>query len=139
MSFLAVHLIAGPLCPTLPVSVPTDPFLSDNTDEAVDWYSHWTHAAKDYLEHCIASWVYSDGQLSTSNTCNDVVGIRFRVMGDQRVIVRHLKPREVFRTASSGIGWWMFTACPVGYVNSVPFLPGNRKQIMGSRYNCVRE
>jgi hypothetical protein len=96
---------------------------------------------KPHMEQCTA-WDYGDdGQLGTKNTCDKAVVIQFMAK-NQRTVERQLNPGDAFRTGISrsqiGGDWW-FTACPVGYVSSVPFLPKNLGVIRASQYSCARK
>jgi hypothetical protein len=95
-----------------------------------------------HLEQC-TRWGYIDanGRFGTSNTCNQPVEINFMAQGNQRAVVRVLNPGEVFDTgltrAQIDAGWWIFTACPVGYASSIPFTPNNRDSLIDSKYQCI--
>lgn len=95
-----------------------------------------------HLEQC-TRWGYIDasGRFGTSNTCDRPVEIHFMTKGNQRAVVRALKPGEVFDTGLTRgqieAGWWMFTTCPTGYASSIPFTPDNRESLIASTYQCV--
>jgi hypothetical protein len=95
-----------------------------------------------HLEQC-TRWGYIDasGRFGTSNTCDQPVEIHFMTQGNQRAVVRVLKPGEIFDAgltrAQIEAGWWMFTTCPAGYASSIPFMPNNRESLIASKYQCV--
>jgi hypothetical protein len=95
-----------------------------------------------HLEQC-TRWGYIDasGRFGTSNTCDQPVEIHFMAQGNQRPMVRTLKPGEVFDAGLTRgqieAGWWMFTTCPTGYASSIPFVPANRESLIASKYQCI--
>lgn len=96
-----------------------------------------------HAEDC-AVWGYRDNDhFGAVNKCKDPMRIQFMLTNDQRVIEREVKPGEFFDTGLTSNQVertrWLFTACPVGYVPSVPFLLKHEDEIQASRYNCSRK
>lgn len=96
-----------------------------------------------HVEDC-AVWGYRDNDhFGAINKCKDPMRIQFMLTNDQRVIEREVKPGEFFDTelTSNQVERtrWLFTACPVGYVPSVPFLLKHEDEIQASRYNCSKK
>jgi hypothetical protein len=95
-----------------------------------------------HVEDC-TKWHYTDGKFGTANSCDKSIVVNFMRKSDQHAVIRTLRPAEKFNTGLSQAqvesGWWMFTACPVGFVSSVPFLAENESIIVPSKYRCVRK
>lgn len=96
-----------------------------------------------HVEDCTV-WGYRDNNhFAAGNKCKDPVRIQFMLTNDQRVIEGEVKPGELFDTGltSSQVERtrWLSTACPVGYVPSVPFLLKHEDEIQASRYNCLKK
>ncbi len=93
-------------------------------------------------EHC-TDWRYYNGQFGARNNCDRPVVVQFMTQSDQVATVRELKPDETFRTGLSpdqvNKGWYIYAACPAGYITSVPFGPQAREEIGNSEYYCVKE
>lgn len=93
---------------------------------------------KPHMEQC-TTWEYDNGYFGTKNTCDQAVLIQFMTK-DKRTIERQLNPGETFRTSMSReYDWWMFTACPAGYVSSIAFLRENDESIRTSGYSCIKK
>lgn len=95
-----------------------------------------------HVEDC-TEWRYRDDRFGAVNNCKDSSSIQFMLTKDQRVIEREVKPGEFFDTRLTRNqvegSHWLFTACPVGYVPSVPFSLKYQDELQGSRYNCSRK
>ena len=91
---------------------------------------------KPHMENCI-KWVRKNEKHGAMNICDKSVVINFNFNKiEQQVVI----PGKTFSKDSRLSQMpWMFTACPVGYVSSVPFLPENEKEIRASSYSCVRK
>lgn len=98
-----------------------------------------------HLEEC-TPWNFQNGELGTTNICDQPVAIQFMWQGDQHAVGAIVKPNERFDSGvSRGDGvrvansprWWMFAACPMGYVSSVTFVAANRETIVPGKYRCV--
>jgi hypothetical protein len=92
-----------------------------------------------HLEDCI-EWGYRNGHYGAVNDCKESSSIQFMLINDERVIKGEVKPGAFFDTGLTGnqvsSSREMFTACPVGYVPSVPFSLKYQDEIRESRYNC---
>jgi hypothetical protein len=93
-----------------------------------------------HMESCLA-WDDTDGQWGAVNTCNAPMIILFMVLADGRMITQEVSPGGRFSSGSksTGIGPWMYTACPIGYAPSVRFSAENADVIVPSLYHCVRK
>jgi hypothetical protein len=97
-----------------------------------------------HVEDC-TEWRYRDDRYGAVNHCKNSTSIQFMLTKDLRVIEGEVKPGEFFNTrltrnqVEGSQGLWLFTACPVGYVPSVPFSLKNQDEILESRYNCSRK
>jgi hypothetical protein len=102
----------------------------------------WAQQTVPHLEKC-TDWNYQDGVFGTTNSCSQPVAIQFMTRGNQQATTGNIGPKERFKTGLNkqqiDSGWWMFTACPVGYVSSITFVPGNKDTLIPSKYNCVRQ
>lgn len=102
---------------------------------------------KRHLEQCV-KWDYQGEQFAATNICNQSVYIQFQNAGDPEISAT-LRPGESLITGATrreletmGMpcwDYWMFAACPEGYVSSEPFWPENCKTIISSEYDCVRK
>jgi len=95
---------------------------------------------KPHLERCV-KWGYEGDQFAAKNICDEAVFIQFQKAGHP-AIERQLMPGGTLLTGlkhwqMGGGGYWIFTACPAGYVSSVPFRPQNNKTIEAGQYSCV--
>jgi len=92
---------------------------------------------------CCTNWDYRDDHFGTINNCKDPVSIKFMLMKDEHEIEREIGPGEFFDTGLSSEqingNCTLFTACPVGYLPSVPFSVKNKDLILPGLYNCVKK
>jgi hypothetical protein len=95
-----------------------------------------------HLEDCI-EWGYRSNHYGAVNDCKESSSIQFMLINDQRVIKGEVEPGAFFDTGLTGnqvsSSRELFTACPVGYVPSVPFSLKYQDEIQGSRYNCLKK
>lgn len=100
-----------------------------------------TEGARPHMEACVV-WTRKDGEFVAENVCDAALVIQFMAKSRPSVVVREVAAGEVFRTGLShskvNSGWWIFTACPVGYNISVPF-EANSAEIKASRYECLKK
>jgi hypothetical protein len=93
-----------------------------------------------HLEKCMM-WDYREDRFGATNNCKETVAIQFMLMSTQRTDRREIKAGEVFDTGLSrgeiDDGGWLFTACPLGYAPSVPFLLKDGAVLLLSLYDCV--
>lgn len=101
---------------------------------------------KPHREQCV-KWGYDGNQFAAKNHCDEAVFVQFQRAG-RSPIGSQVNPGEMFFTglerSQMRVGrpcwdYWMFTACPVGYVSSVPFWAENCKAIISSEYSCVKK
>lgn len=94
---------------------------------------------KPHMEAC-TTWDYENGKFGTRNVCDKAVFVQLREEG-RSLIETELKPGEALLTGRTREqqrrGWWMFSACPVGYVSLPAFTEANKDEIQASRYSCV--
>jgi len=95
-----------------------------------------------HLEAC-TKWSEQNGSFGFTNTCSEPVALLFIELNGPRRFDRLIKPNERFdvdmpKRAVEAAGW-LFTACPEGYVPSVPFTAEHLTQIVKSQYECVRK
>jgi hypothetical protein len=95
-----------------------------------------------HVEDCTV-WGYRDDRFGAVNKCKDPMRIQFMLTNDQRVIEREVEPGAFFDTGLSSnqveSTRWLFTACPFGYIPSVPFSLKYEDELLASRYNCSRK
>ena len=95
-----------------------------------------------HLEAC-TKWTEQDGSFGFTNECGEPVALLFVQLNGQRRFDRVVKPDERFDIGVSektiNASGWLFTACPAGYVPSVPFTVENQTQISKGQYECVRK
>ncbi|MBX3547809.1 MAG: hypothetical protein KF748_01510 [Xanthobacteraceae bacterium] len=91
----------------------------------------------DHLESCAPSERNADF-VRIRNGCDQPVSLIFWRFSLSAPITRTLQRGEVFQEHFTGdSGWWMSTACPLGYDPDPPFLLENTKVIVESTYRCV--
>jgi len=98
--------------------------------------------SKLHLEAC-TKWSEQNGSFGFANTCGEPVALLFVQLNGAHQFDRVVKSGERFETgvaekAVNATGW-LFTACPAGYVPSVPFTTENQTQILKGQYECVRK
>jgi len=95
-----------------------------------------------HLENCI-EWGYRNNHYGAVNECKESASIHFMLINDERVIKGEVEPGAFFDTGLTGnqvsSSRLLFTACPVGYVPSVPFSTKYQDEIQASRYNCIKK
>jgi hypothetical protein len=98
-----------------------------------------------HLEGCVLThrWDYEGGTLGIKNICDIAIAIQFMRQKDPQAKRADVKPGERFDSGLSqaeiGSEWWIFTACPVGYVSSVRFETENRYMLTAGEYNCQKK
>ncbi len=91
----------------------------------------------DHLEACAPSERTPDF-VRIRNGCNQPVSVIFWRYFLSAPINRTLQPGEVFQENFTGDnGWWMSTACPLGYDPDPPFQLESTKVIVESTYSCI--
>ena len=110
------------------------------------------HAAKDltpgpvdtrlHLEAC-TRWSEQNGGFGFSNECSEPVALIFVELDGLRRFDRVIKPKEridiKLPEKTINITNWLFTACPAGFVPSIPFTVENQARIVSGQYECVRK
>lgn len=95
-----------------------------------------------HLEDCI-EWGYRNNRYGAVNDCKESSSIHFMLINDGRVINGEVEPGAFFDTGLTGnqvsSSRLLFTACPIGYVPSVPFSVKYQDEIQASRYNCLKK
>lgn len=91
----------------------------------------------DHLERCAPS-ERNASFIRIRNGCHQPVSLIFWRYSLTAPITRTLQPGDVFQENFTGdSGWWMSTACPLGYDPDPPFQLENTKAIVESTYSCV--
>ncbi|WP_298258928.1 hypothetical protein [Bradyrhizobium sp.] len=94
-----------------------------------------------HLEAC-TKWTEQQGSFTFTNECSEPVALVFVELGGLRRFDRVIKPKERFdiKLPEQVINMtsWLFTACPAGYVPSVPFTVEEQALIVAGQYECIR-
>ena len=94
-----------------------------------------------HLEAC-TKWTEQNGSFGFTNGCSEPVSLIFVELDGLRRFDRVIKPKERFdiKLPEKTINMtnWLFTACPAGYVPSVPFTAESQTLIVSGQYECVR-
>ena len=95
-----------------------------------------------HLESC-TKWSEQNGSFGFTNDCSEPVTLIFVELDGLRRFDRVIKPKERFdiKLPEKTINTtnWLFTACPAGYVPSLPFTVENQALIVRGQYECVRK
>ncbi len=95
-----------------------------------------------HLEAC-TKWSEQSGSFAFTNECSEPVALIFVELGGLRRFDRVIKPKERFdiKLPEQAIHAtsWLFTACPAGYVPSLPFTVEDQALIVAGQYECVRK
>ena len=95
-----------------------------------------------HVEQCV-QWSHSHAQPGVRNVCDKTIVIVFML---EREFGPELKTGEIVIKGGEFYADqrlsqipWRFTACPEGYVSSIPFTADNLEKIAASDYGCVKE
>jgi hypothetical protein len=95
-----------------------------------------------HLEAC-TKWTEQNGGFGFTNECSEPVALLFVELNGLRRFDRVIKPKERFdiKLPEKAINTtsWLFTACPAGYVPTVPFTAENQTRIVTGQYECARK
>lgn len=95
-----------------------------------------------HLEAC-TKWSEQKGNFGFTNECHEPVALLFIELNGPHRFDRVILPSERFDIGlpekTINQTGWLFTACPAGYVPSVPFTTESQTRIVKSRYECVRK
>lgn len=89
----------------------------------------------DHLEGCMPA-EKNPAYVRFNNGCKQPVSFIFWRYSLTKAVQRIVEPGEVFTEQLDG-GWWMSSACPLGYDPDPPFALENTKAIVESTYACV--
>lgn len=110
---------------------------------AVSWLSTpYGAGAQDTVPHVEACTDWDDvgGRFGTMNKCAGPIVIKFLAHRSNNLVEAVVLSGTRFDSGANSddlVDGWLFTACPSGYVPTVPFAPGNGDLILRSLYECV--